>query len=64
VTIFKTYAVIQKLLIKSNPPAPKPPEGEKQISVTQPLTSNLSPDRKLFKNNSRHSASVTDDINA
>ncbi|GAB1539699.1 hypothetical protein NUACC21_23660 [Scytonema sp. NUACC21] len=53
-----------KDFMKKYPPQTLAQEGETRISATQPLTYDLSPNGELLKINSRHGASVADDIDA
>ncbi|GAA6623135.1 hypothetical protein [Scytonema sp. NUACC26] len=53
-----------KDFITKNPPQTLTQEGEARISATQPLTYDLPKNGESLKINSRHGASVADDIDA
>ncbi|MUG97160.1 M48 family metalloprotease [Scytonema sp. UIC 10036] len=53
-----------KDFMTKNPPQTLAQEGEARISATQPLTYDLSKNGESLKINSRHGASVADDIDA
>ncbi|KYC41922.1 peptidase M48 [Scytonema hofmannii PCC 7110] len=65
-TIPPTSIRIESLkdFITKNPPQTLAQEGEARISATQPLTYDLSKNGESLKINSRHGASVADDIDA